>query len=96
MNKLTLLFLFVFISFSFSQEKSFQINWKGSKTLNSESFSVEVPHFQDDNFSFTFENGLKFVAQWKSNTSINENSAQISNISYENIPLNQLLPSQIC
>ncbi len=90
MNKLTLLFLFVFISFSFSQEKSFQINWKGSKTLNAESFSVEVPHFQDDNFSFTFENGLKFVAQWKSNTRINENSAQISNISYENIPLNQL------
>ena len=82
MKKLTLVFTLVFISFGFSQQKSFTINWNGSKELSAETFSIEVPYFNKENFSFTYEDGLRFISQWESIERIDPKSASLDNVSY--------------
>ena len=96
----TLFFLSAFLCYS--QQKQFNIDWNGTKTLSTSSSKVEVPSFNKEHFSFDHVIGLKFVAQWESRLLINEKSITISNISYAPISLSELkdvdlktIPNQI-
>jgi hypothetical protein len=90
MKKLTLVFVLSFFLIGFSQQKDFKINWDGSKLLVAETYNIEVPHFQDENFSFSHQNGLKFISQWKSDVLIDQNTSQLLNIQYASISSSEL------
>lgn len=75
---------------SYSQQKQFTIDWDGTRTLSTWSSKVEVPSFNDPNFSFDHISGLKYIAQWEVYDLINESSLKISNISYITISKNEL------
>ncbi|MGB1309288.1 MAG: peptidase C25, partial [Oceanihabitans sp.] len=68
-----------------SQQKQFTIQWKGYQNIATESFSIEVPSFNKENFSYTLKNGLQFVAQWETPSYVNESSIQINKTSYVQI-----------
>jgi len=85
MQKTIFLFTF-FICFSaFSQTKDFVIKWEGTKTLSTETSSIEVPFFNKENFNFSVSHGLTFFSEWKADGYIDENSAKIVNVKYETI-----------
>ncbi|TYB79409.1 type IX secretion system sortase PorU [Bizionia myxarmorum] len=88
-KKLLLLALCVSVAV-FSQQKRFDITWNGTKSFSNESFSIEVPAFNSEYYSYNLDNGLEFIAQWEMTQLVNENSAQISNISYAPISKNEL------
>ena len=88
-KKLLLLALLVY-AVTFSQQKRFEIVWNGTKTIANESFSIEVPTFNEEHFSYSLSDGLEFIAQWEISQLINENSVQISNVNYATISKNDL------
>jgi len=75
---------------SYSQQKQFTIDWSGTRTLYTWSSKVEVPSFNDSNFSFDHVSGLKYITQWETYDLINESSLKISNISYITISRGEL------
>ena len=90
MKKILLFALLIMFNISFSQQKTFQVEWKGNKTLSTETSSIEVPYFNMEHFNFSYEHGLKYISQWKSNVYINSNSVQISNVNYAPISESEL------
>ncbi|WP_412986371.1 type IX secretion system sortase PorU [Pontimicrobium sp. IMCC45349] len=76
--------------FSYSQQQTFTINWNGTKTIGTESKTLEVPYFDNGTFNYDFETGLMFVAQWDISSLINERTATITNVSYSNISESEL------
>ena len=66
-------------------DAKFTIDWDGFQTLSTETFSVKIPAFNKENFSFDFENGLQFVAQWKSAGYIDETNMTLTNVAYSSI-----------
>ena len=90
MKKILLFTVLIMFNICFSQQKTFQLDWEGSKTMSTETSSIEVPYFNAKHFSFNYENGLKFISQWKSNIYINTNSVQISNVDYSPISKSEL------
>ncbi len=88
-QKTLLLFLFV-LNFGFSQQKQFAINWEGSKTLYTGSYSMKVPDFNKENFSFNGDETLRFVAQWKVSSGVDETSVKLNNVVYSNISKKEL------
>ena len=76
--------------FSFSQQKQFNIEWNGSKVLETAYGKVEVPTFDAKHFSYTEEKGISFYAQWNANGTIDENSATISNVSYQTLNASEI------
>jgi len=75
----------------FGQQKQFNINWNGSKVLETAYSKIEVPGFDTNHFNYSDNNGLTFFAQWESNGSlIDENSVQLTNIVYETISTSEL------
>jgi len=76
--------------FSYSQQQTFTINWNGTKTIGTESKTLEVPYFDNGTFNYDFETGLMFVAQWDISSLINERTATITNVSYSNINESEL------
>jgi hypothetical protein len=85
------LFLFLIISATlFSQQKKYTINWGGLQTISAENYSLEIPAFNIENFSFDFDEGLQFISQWKISNAVNESSVKISNIVYASISKNEL------
>lgn len=90
MKRIIFPLVFLCFIFSHSQQKSFKIEWNGSKTLATSSSKIEIPSFNDENFNYTREDGLKYVSQWELNGLINEESVVISNVSYASISLIEL------
>jgi len=97
-------FYLCFLSFfiSHSQQKQFNIEWSGTRTLTAGSSKVLLPDFNAENYSYTHSEGIKFIAQWKINTPINEEAVRLSNIKYGPIALSELkdlnletIPNQI-
>ena len=88
-NKLILIF---FLSFflGFSQQKRFDVNWQGTKLLKTGVSKIEVPAFDSEHFNFDEINGLTFFAQWDISNTIDEKSAQITDISFQVITRNDL------
>ncbi len=90
MKKIIFLLTFLCFIFSYSQQKSFNIEWNGIKTLSTSASRIEIPSFSSSNLNYSFEDGLTFVAQWKINGLINENSLVMSNVSYAPISRSEL------
>jgi hypothetical protein len=88
-NKLILIF---FLSFflGFSQQKRFDVNWKGTKLLGTSISKLEVPVFDSEHFNFDELNGLTFFAQWDIINTIDEKSIQLTDIAYQVISKNEL------
>ncbi|WP_417236444.1 type IX secretion system sortase PorU [Bizionia paragorgiae] len=75
----------------FSQQKKFNLEWNGSKTLTTEGYSVELPSFiPEKHYSYDVDAGLKFVAQWEVASAINENAVSISAVKYSPISASEL------
>ncbi|MGE5943699.1 MAG: hypothetical protein ACM31G_05095 [Flavobacteriales bacterium] len=89
MKKFLLLFLFTSIVCS-SQQKKYIISWEGKQTLSAGNYTLEVPSFNKEYFSYEFEEGLQFVDQWNVSNLINESSITINNVSYSNISKSDL------
>ena len=85
MKKKVLLFIYLISFVVLSQKKTFQIDWDGFQKLGNENFSMEVPSFNKEYFSFDLDTGLLFISQWESNSSIDETSAVLSNVQYKTI-----------
>lgn len=83
-NSLLLILLFSCF-FSFSQQKQFQIGWEGTRVLETNYSKIEVPAFEKNHFSYTSETGLLYFAEWNEPSLINQTSATLSNVVYENI-----------
>jgi len=90
MKKKLLLFVFFISALAFSQQKSFNVDWADFQTLSIGDFSIKVPSFNKENFSFDLDEGLQFVSQWKISGFINESSVTLSNVTYSNISKNDL------
>ena len=90
MKRQLLIVLFLVSCIGFSQQKRFEINWKGSIELKTDNSSIEVPAFNKENFNFSDIDGLTFFAEWETNSPINENSVSLSNVAYVTIPSSEL------
>ena len=88
MKKITFLFTFFIFFFAFSQTKDFVIKWDGTKTLSTETSSLEVPYFNKESFNFSVSNGLTFFSQWETDLYINENTVKLVNVNY--VPISVL------
>ena len=69
----------------FAQQKKHSILWKGTQILSGGNFSIEVPYFNKEHFTYNFEEGLQFVDQWETNNLVNESSVSVTNINYQPI-----------
>ncbi|MGZ0015063.1 type IX secretion system sortase PorU [Yeosuana sp. AK3] len=85
MKKKLLLVVFFTSACVFSQQKKFTVDWNGFQTLSAQTFSVNVPSFNRENFSFSYEEGLQFVSQWKSSEFIDETKVNLTNVTFSNI-----------
>ncbi|KJD31545.1 peptidase C25 [Tamlana nanhaiensis] len=90
MKKRFFLILLFFTAVLYSQQKKYTIAWSDYKSLSGDSFTIQVPRFNDANFSFNFNDGLWFVDQWESTGLINETSVVVNNIVYASISKNEL------
>jgi len=80
------------ISFLISaQQKQFDINWEASKTLETANSKIVIPSFDKDHFSYTNKKGVTFFAQWEESSYIDENSVELSQVSYATINTSDLL-----
>ncbi|MGC1204692.1 MAG: type IX secretion system sortase PorU [Flavobacteriaceae bacterium] len=83
-EKLLLLFL-ISTAILFAQQKTYTITWEAPKKMSTGSFSIEIPSFNTQNFTFDFDTGLQFVDQWEISSEVNETSITINNVSYTSI-----------
>ncbi len=90
MKKLLLFFTLCFVINSQGQERSFSIDWEASQQLRAETYSIEVPSFQKEHFSFTYTEGLQFIAEWKIDHFINKGSAVLKNVQYATVNESEL------
>jgi len=80
------IFFLLFSILCFGQQKQFNINWTGTKLLETEYGKLEVPAFEAEHFNYDDAKGLSYFAQWNTEgNTINENSVTISNVTYESI-----------
>lgn len=86
-----LLLIFIFNNaILFSQQKTFEINWEGSRTFQTSISSSEIPAFDEEHLSFNDDSGLLYITEWESNLAINESSGVLSNVTYATIPVSEL------
>ncbi len=90
MKKKFLLLLYITSVSVFAQQQKFEINWEASQKISGGSYSLEIPSFNKENLSFSFDDGLLFVSQWSISNTINESSVTISNITYASISRSEL------
>ena len=58
--------------------------------MSSGNYSIVIPSFNKDNFSFNLDEGLLFATQWEVSSPINESSVKVSNVSYASISKEEL------
>ncbi len=95
MKKLTLFFSILIATLAYSQSKTFTINWEGSKTYSTESYSQELPYFNKENYSISLDGMIKFVSQWASKNYINSQSVTLTNVNYQAVSRADLKGLQI-
>ncbi|NNE33003.1 MAG: type IX secretion system sortase PorU [Winogradskyella sp.] len=88
--------------FSFGQQKQYSIAWDGYRILETSVDKIELPAFDSNHYSYTEEKGLTYFVQWDANSTINANSARITNVAYKRISKSELkdlsenlIPAQI-
>ncbi|MBP0903485.1 type IX secretion system sortase PorU [Mariniflexile gromovii] len=102
MKEKILLLLCISCSVVFAQQQKFTVNWESSQKISDGTYTLEIPSFNKEHFSFSFDDGLQFVAQWAISNAVNESSVAVSNVSYASISKNELkdldvntIPSQL-
>ncbi|MBD0824119.1 type IX secretion system sortase PorU [Aestuariibaculum marinum] len=90
MKEKILFILFLISAFAFGQQKTFNLTWKSSKTISSDTYTLELPGFNDENFSYDFTEGLRFVSQWSTSSTVDESSLAVSNVVYASISKQEL------
>lgn len=90
MKEKLLLILCVVGSVVFAQERTFTIDWRPAQKISTDTYTIEIPSFNAENFSFNFDEGLLFVSQWALSNSINEASITVNNVNYASIPKSEL------
>jgi hypothetical protein len=90
MRKKLVLLVFFMSSFIFSQQKRYNIDWTDFQKLSIGNFSIQIPSFNKENFSFDLDEGLLFVSQWKITSLIDESNVTLTNVSFSNITKNDL------
>ncbi len=88
-EKFSLLFLLISVVV-FSQQKKYSISWEESQTISTGNFSLKVPFFNAEHFSYDFDNGLRFISQWEISNAIDESSVSLSRINYTTISKEEL------
>lgn len=92
MKKIAILLLF-FSNLIVSAQKSgtIAIEWSENKDISYGDYSVSVPYFNEKNFVYNdFSRELSYTIKFEESGLIDENSLQITNISYQNIDENKL------
>lgn len=89
MKKFLLFFLFTSIVCN-SQQKEYKLNWGEKQIWSAGNFSLEIPSFNTNYFSYDFEESLQFVDYWTITNPINEASIVVTNVSYSNISKSEL------
>ena len=82
MKEKLLLLLFISTTFLFGQQKKYVINWEAPQIISGGTYTIEIPSFNRENFTYDFDDGLQFVDQWEISSLINEASVEVSNVSY--------------
>ncbi|MBN8643588.1 MAG: type IX secretion system sortase PorU [Flavobacteriales bacterium] len=104
MKKIAILLLFFSNVLLFAQKSgTISIEWTENKDISYGDYSVSVPFFNGKNFVYNdFSRELSYVIKFEESGLIDENSLQITNISYQNIEESKLnaidkdkLPSSI-
>ncbi|MFL1011741.1 type IX secretion system sortase PorU [Flavisericum labens] len=90
MKKNYLIIMLLLSTTVFAQQKKYNITWEATKTLSIGAATIQVPAFNNEYFDFTFEKGLQFVDQWETKSLVDENSASITNVSYQSISKSEL------
>ena len=72
--------LWCILTLSHSQVQRFEVDWNSSKVFSMGSNQIELPHFKEKNYNFSFEKGITFVAQLDAKTSIDIKSVKITNL----------------
>ena len=83
-------FIFICFSFGYAQRKQFNINWNGTIVLETANSQIEVPSFDKQHFTFTYEEGVTFHALWKASGRIDQNSIILRDVTYSNISVSEL------
>ena len=85
-----LLFLSTFLAIA-QDQGNITLHWTDKKQLSYGDFSVVVPQFDAENYSFNnYSKTLQFVATIRLNNKIDESAFQINNLVFEPIQENQL------
>ncbi|NRA91210.1 MAG: type IX secretion system sortase PorU, partial [Psychroserpens sp.] len=97
MKKLLLIPFLGCVFFTFAQQKQFSIQWDGTRLMETEAFQFEVPSFNKDNFTYFPDKGLRFSAEWVISVPVDENSVQVTNVSFSTISKGDLkgLPTKL-
>jgi len=90
MEKKLLLFILLISVTVFGQQKKFVLDWQSTKTLAGDTYTLETPYFNEEFYSFDFNDGLQFVSQWDISSPVNEGSVSISQINYSIISVSDL------
>ena len=90
MRKKFLFLLYITCISAFAQQQKFDINWEATQKISGGNYSLEIPSFNKENLSFSFDEGLLFIAQWKISNTINESSVTLSNVTYASISKSEL------
>jgi hypothetical protein len=92
MKKIICLFIFLNVAFVFAQQKGeITIHWTEKATTNVGDQKITLPQFDPLNFQFDhYTKQLFFNFKIRLTQEVNENSIQITNIVYENIPVSEL------
>tara|TARA_R110002050_G_scaffold46516_13_gene109408 strand:- start:1295 stop:5059 length:3765 start_codon:yes stop_codon:yes gene_type:complete len=51
---------------------------------------MKIPSFNNENFSYDVDHGIRFVAQWEINGVIDDSNASLTNVTYANISVSEL------
>ncbi|MCF7561207.1 type IX secretion system sortase PorU [Sabulilitoribacter multivorans] len=90
MKKEFLVLLLIISTTVLAQQKKYTIVWEEDQTLLGSNFKIKIPSFNQEHFSYSFDEGLMFVDQWKSNGFIDESSVTVTNIVYKTISKSDL------
>ena len=82
MKEKILFLLLITCTVALGQQKKYTIVWEDSKTISGGSYTIEIPSFNHENFSYSFEEGALFIDQWETNELVNESSVVISHVVY--------------
>ncbi len=77
-------------AFGYAQQKQFDINWNGSRVLETANSAIEVPSFDPQHFTFNYKEGVVFYAVWEESAFIDENSAVLSEVVYSELSVADL------